>query len=282
MALFRTLFGKPKKEPSAERSLEEHLRTLDALRKPALALIPVAGPAASHIGGLPLLPAGVPWPAWKGAPLAFLCQVDVSQVPPGFGLPSSGMLYFFYDQQQSTWGFDPKDEGSWRVLYSEAGEGRGIARRAPDGLEPEYVYGERSVALSPIATYPGWQDDRVEALGLTDKQLEEYQDLCASVYQGRPEHQLFGYPDAVQSDTMDLECQLVSSGVYCGTPDGYRSAKAKRLEAGRTEWMLLLQLDTDDDAGMMWGDAGRLYFWIRRGDLAARRFERCWMILQCG
>jgi len=32
---------------------------------------------------------------------------------------------------------------------------------------------------------------------------------------------------------------------------------------------------------MMWGDMGMLYFWIRAEDLAARRFERVWMILQC-
>ncbi len=31
----------------------------------------------------------------------------------------------------------------------------------------------------------------------------------------------------------------------------------------------------------MWGDAGRLYFMIREEDLAARRFEDCWMTLQC-
>jgi uncharacterized protein YwqG len=29
------------------------------------------------------------------------------------------------------------------------------------------------------------------------------------------------------------------------------------------------------------GDAGRLYFWIRKLDLRARDFSRIWMILQC-
>ncbi len=33
---------------------------------------------------------------------------------------------------------------------------------------------------------------------------------------------------------------------------------------------------------MMRGDAGRLYFYIRRQDLAERRFEDVWMILQRG
>jgi uncharacterized protein YwqG len=44
---------------------------------------------------------------------------------------------------------------------------------------------------------------------------------------------------------------------------------------------LLLQLDTDDDAGMMWCDVGSLYFWIREQDARAGDFSKIWMILQC-
>jgi uncharacterized protein YwqG len=53
------------------------------------------------------------------------------------------------------------------------------------------------------------------------------------------------------------------------------------LENGRSDWLLLFQLDSDDAAKMMWGDAGRLYFWITKQDLARRDFSNVWMILQC-
>jgi uncharacterized protein YwqG len=33
--------------------------------------------------------------------------------------------------------------------------------------------------------------------------------------------------------------------------------------------------------GTMWGESGILYFWIRRDDLRARRFDKVWMTLQC-
>src|SRR5688500_9764688 len=78
------------------------------------------GASRSKIGGLPDVPAHFPWPMWKGYPLAFVAQVDLRAITTEHslsGLPRDGMLYFFYEQEQSTWGFDPQDRGSWRVMY---------------------------------------------------------------------------------------------------------------------------------------------------------------------
>jgi len=80
---------------------------------------------------------------------------------------------------------------------------------------------------------------------------------------------------------MELESQLVSNGLYCGDETGYNDPRAAALAEGAADWVLLLQVDTDDDAGMMWGDCGLIYFWIRREDLARRDFSNVWMILQC-
>ena len=80
---------------------------------------------------------------------------------------------------------------------------------------------------------------------------------------------------------MDLEAQLVSHGIYCGDPSGYQSPRAKELRAGAADWSLLFQIDSDEDGEMMWGDAGMLYFWIRREDAAQGKFDKTWVILQC-
>ena len=98
---------------------------------------------------------------------------------------------------------------------------------------------------------------------------------------GSPSHRMFGHSANVQGD-MQLEAQLVTSGLYGGDPSGDNDPRAKALEAGSSDWVLLLQLDSDDRAGLMWGDAGMLYYWIRLNDLLARRFDRAWMTLQCG
>jgi uncharacterized protein YwqG len=53
------------------------------------------------------------------------------------------------------------------------------------------------------------------------------------------------------------------------------------LKGGAAEWMLLLQVDTDDEVGWMWGDVGTICFWVRESNLSAGRFDRVWMIFQC-
>jgi len=196
-------------------------------------------------------------------------------------LPTSGLLYVFYDQEQTTWGFDPKDEGSWRLLFFDEDCGLKM-RRYPKDIEVRY----KGVILAPkpIMTYPPTEDDRLEPLsiGVTEEQYEEYDDFREANYDEKPLHHLWGYPDPVQGAEMELDCELASNGLYCGDETGYEDPRAQELEKNKDSWRLLLQIDSDDEAEMMWGDCGRLYFWIKEDDLKNRRFDKVWMILQCG
>jgi uncharacterized protein YwqG len=281
MSFFRSLFGKGGRGSADARGIGEHLDYLNSLREPAVALGKSDQREFARIGGLPDLPEGISWPEWHAKPLDFLCQLDMSQIPKeyvGLDVPRSGGLYFFYDQEQRTWGFDPKDRGSWRVIYAPVAPTGGHERKPPpDG----HLYAQKPVAMSLVRTYPDWQDDRVASLKLTDRQFGEYVNLRSSLFAQQPAHHLFGYPSPVQGNDMELECQLASNGVYCGGATGRQDPRARALAQRKSDWVLLLQLDTDDDAGMMWGDCGMLYFWIKKDDLAAQRFDSCWMILQC-
>ncbi len=282
--LIRFLYNRYHIEESS-KDIEEYLDYINSLRKPAIALSKSEDNRFSKIGGLPKMPHDIEWPTWKNAPLAFLCQLDLSEIPKecsNIGLPAEGILYFFYDQEQRTWGFDPNDKGSWKVIYSNSLADACILREPPIGLKKDYIYKEKFVTFSLIQTYPSWQDERIYSLRIAENSFDEYLDLCSSVFKGEPFHQIFGYPAPVQGNNMDLECQLVSNGLYCGNKSGYTNKRRKELETGRNEWIMLLQLDTDNEAAMMWGDVGRLYFWIKKSDLETQSFENCWMILQCG
>ena len=112
MSIFDRFFKKSKHD---DTSLSKYWDYLNSLRKSALLLQKSDTKSFNKIGGLPDVPEGFVWPKWKDKPLAFLLQLDLSQIPSNFNspdMPESGYLYFFYDQQQETWGFDPKDKGS--------------------------------------------------------------------------------------------------------------------------------------------------------------------------
>ena len=239
---------------------------------------------ASKIGGLPDLPEQLGWPCWNNVPLSFLCQInlkDLSEYSCCSYLPTAGWFFFFYDPEQRTWGFDPNDKDSWRVIF-HAGELSGLSRRdEPLGdFEP---YQPCKVLFHESISFPEWNGLEVGNL-LLDDELDKYIDFIEGFSESHlccSENQILGHPNPMQGD-MRLGCQLVSNGIYCGDEKGYLDKRRKSLEPGAKDWQLLLQLDSDENAEMMLGDCGRLYFWIKEQDVFDRNFTDAWMVLQCG
>jgi uncharacterized protein YwqG len=273
MSFLTRLFG-PKEPPPPPRDAMALARPL---AQPALHLR-AASEAPSFLGGLPALPEGVAWPARDGGPLTFVASLDLPSLQaalPAPWLPSSGRLLFFYDAENQPWGFDPKDRGSWSVMHVD----EAVAHNAASLSAP--VLTRQAMTFEAIDTYPSWERAEVQALELTDAEAELLSDGSVAVYRRLPMHQVGGFPQPVQGDQMELECQLVSHGLYCGDSSGYLSREATGLRAGFADWRLLLQIDTDDGLGVMWGDAGVLYFWSREQDARAGRFDQAWVVLHC-
>lgn len=241
----------------------------------------------SRIGGAPDVSGDFRWPEFGGQPLAFIAQLNLAQFAsllPAGELPLAGWLLFFNDARQQNWGFDPKDRGSAIVAYVPPDA---VLQRiaVPESLDEQGRFSPCAVRdLRVVLTLPGYESPLLDPLGFSKGEQDRYfedvlQPLNAA--EGQVYHQLGGYAEPIQND-MQLECQLTTHGIYCGDASGYEDPRRNALEAGTADWRLLLQVDSDDNAQMMWGDAGRLYYWIRRQDLAARRFDDSWLILQCG
>jgi uncharacterized protein YwqG len=271
----------------------------------------------SKFGGRPLLPNGFDWPhwdisascesqlrhfrrlaersdakTWEGQiarieqelkqprrPLNFLAQInlaELSEVEGGLGLPKSGRLLFFYDVKQNTGGCDPADRGAWRIIFVDA-DASLIRLQEPLTIRPDEIYFPCVLSFDVEQTLP--IDLRPYGVDLTiEPKKGPYRALLESLANGvQPVHRLAGYPTLIQGP-MELQCQLASNGVDCGDADGSNDPRADQLAAGTSDWRLLLQLDSDDKPGWMWGDTGCLYFWIRVDDLHARRFEQVWCI----
>jgi uncharacterized protein YwqG len=74
---------------------------------------------------------------------------------------------------------------------------------------------------------------------------------------------------------MHLQCALMANGIASIDDPG-----AEAFAKTSLDWQLLLQVDSDEHAGMKWASAGMLYFWIKRADLAAGHFNNTWVVLQ--
>ena len=156
---------------------------------------------------------------------------------------------------------------------------------------PDVVVLEALPELALPAAFP----DEVRAMGLSDAESDAYWRLTEELERDGarvpaevaeapgtarypPIHRLGGVPHEIQNP-MEAECELARRGEDpLALPYSRREEIA---EVAKARWRLLLQVDSDEAAGTMWGDAGMLYYWIRDDDLAARRFDRAWCVMQC-
>lgn len=252
---------------------------------------------ASKFGGRPDVPADFIWPVFetdtreddqvKERPLAFLAQFDCAQLAPldpeGL-LPKEGLLSFFYELESQRWGYDPKDAGCARVFWFE---GPLAPAEFPAELEEDFRLPEMAAQLSGATDAPDFQD-ACPALEYpwTANDYRAFDQARRELGMDYPANrsQLLGWPDIIQNN-MTLQCELISRGYYLG--GSWEKIPLEERSALRTpsvrDWQLLFQLDTveNGDFELMFGDCGRIYFYIRREDLAQRRFDRVWLIQQC-
>ena len=93
------------------------------------------------------------------------------------GLLPEGLLLFFYDADQSTWGFDPKDAGSFAVIYVREPSLASVAPQWPSDLPEHARYDTcRLVSAETVALSP-WESVLIEDLNLDQEQLDAYQNL---------------------------------------------------------------------------------------------------------
>jgi uncharacterized protein YwqG len=253
----------------------------------------------SKLGGQPDVPTDFMWPDVGGKRLAFVAQIDLSALPKSDSLPMDGVLSFFYNDEQSAWGFDPAHKEHSRVCYFPAAQklmrtesriekpNKGLLSKIASfhkkAISSDSVFQCREISPIQFASIPDVSAEVFETVLVTEDESERDSDAYAEFRESYPlsgpRHQLLGWPTPIQNE-MELECQLVSNGIYVGDARGYKDPRAARLREGIDDWQLLLQIDSDDDAQMAWGDGGMIYFWIRKQDLENRAFDKAWLILQ--
>lgn len=252
----------------------------------------------TRFGGVPDVPEDFVWPVYetdtyddkeiKPRPLSFIAQFNCAEFAPldteGL-LPKTGVLSFFYEVESMKWGFDPKDEGCARVFWFEDVSALSPAR-VPDNLDEDYRFPMLRITAESEPSYPNGEDFCLDPEPVLD--WDAYEEALVELGAEDPDNasKLLGWPDQIQGN-MTMECEFISRGYYLGSGWKEVSAEDRKYaeQTSQENWRLLFQLDTveseEDDLELMFGDCGRLYFYIRKEDLLARRFERVWLILQC-
>lgn len=269
----------------AKHHLSHAEKEIQALACPSIRMLatPASGNlvvGASRLGGQPDLPAGFLWPSVKDQPMSFVAQIcleDIAGFPPAQDLPSSGTLLFFYDASQETYGASPDDRGGWNVAFFEPAAPLKTTP-FPDALAQQarfkplalQCHSEWTLPVSPQQVEPDlkWSDQDQRAY---EALLREFRGPGARKI---PQHRMFGWPDQIQDD-MQLQAAMMSSGIT--SMDDQRLQDVARNKA---DWQLLLQVDSDDRAGMRWASYGMIYNWVTGQALKERQFNQTWMILQ--
>lgn len=259
---------------------------------------------ATKFGGKPDVPADFKWPYYEGEgyldeapknrPLSFIAQfnlAEISKYDTDNLLPKTGLLSFFYDCDTMRWGYDPKDKGCARVYYFENVNALSHAEY-PNNLDADFHFPELAISGRSEKSYQDFEDFIVQREKMA-MEWDQFDEDLKSMGIEEPDDlddlsKLLGWANVIQGN-MTRECELIARrGYYLGDPDSWelvtpRDRQETEQWANR-DWLLLFQLGTVETDGfeLMFGDCGRIYFYIHRDDLAARNFDNVWLILQCG
>ncbi|WP_439875825.1 YwqG family protein [Bacillus mycoides] len=206
---------------------------------------------SSKMGGVPDLPDSFEYPMYKGTPLHFIAQFnlsDLQNVRMEHNLPKTGMLYFFSIENYFEEDVDQTKAG--RVLYYDF-----PVEQLCRATETQAKYTQCAITFELTYKLP---ELFIEDEADSDRFLQLLEELIPDNYDN---HQMFGEPFSVQEEV------LYETGEYMGIEP--------------QQMTLLFQIDSDHkNCNMVWGELGMLYFCISNEDLKNRRFENTCCVLQ--
>lgn len=211
-------------------------------------------PWESKLGGCPYLEKKEDYPlSGDGRPMMFLAQINFDEMPPLEDFPRTGILQF-YVADDDMYGLD--DVCTVRYIESYKKEEGSLLRENPystdyQGYEPfsssgKMTFTQRQMPVSSsVVKFDEMFEDVADA-----EEMDALYDVCDAA-----DSRVGGYPYFVQNSPAyydDGDCDV-----------------------------LLLQLDVDDDCGIMFGDSGNCTFLISREDLLKRDFSNVEYDWQC-
>ncbi len=190
-------------------------------------------------------------------PLPFVGQFDFAELNPSGQIPefpTKGLLSLFYDPLAATTDADGNCLECPHIIWEPEPESLQLAPECPPGLATQEggTHPPRPLIAEHGVFLPDGDDGDYGRLQLADPFDLEYSEWQADVAHTTLtlDHRLGGRANTIQFDGQRQDAET----------------------GDRT--LPLLQIDSDPESGMCWGDGGRLYLWIWPRDLAAARLDR--------
>lgn len=215
----------------------------------------------SKFGGQPYWTEGKEYPRNAGGEsLAMIAQINCKDVPSFLGWPEQGIVQFFiHSSDDCLMGMDLAElnnQDAFRIVYHENIDLENVDNDLD--INSEYLPFDVSKALKieitagrmlPSAFMDYLNPKLAKLIESNEDGYEAYREIKNKRgIANQPEHQIGGYPSFVQADPRD-------------------ESQAKTRYAN-----LLLQIDTDDDNNISWGDCGTAQFLTSTSKLKKRNF----------
>jgi uncharacterized protein YwqG len=220
---------------------------LDALLKPlirgAVLLEPARSRAAeaasvdAKFGGLPYATQGDQWPVCP------TCHRELVFVAQFVDDRTHTLYVFFYCFACLPWGLRAEENAQWLVRWYPRPSMDTYRTLLPSAASEQTVIPSR-VSGSPVRVLPDWEG--IESLS------PRASNLCYDLDDARPWEE---YAAAVHR----LGCLNEYATLIGGYPRWVQDALVTTCEACGSELAFLAQIDSEEAAGLMWGDAGLVY-----------------------
>lgn len=221
----------------------------------------------SKFAGDPYLPKTTEHPKdATNKPMKLLAQINFEEIPVLKEMPTHGILQFFISAEDDVMGLDfdhMTSQRNFKLLFHqhiERDESLLISNFSyMYDLNTDYFPIQHELALTfsvdyePVSIEHYKIDELLETVDLNlevsdGEDVKELWEIYSDTFLGDG-HKMGGYPFFTQGDPRDSQKRYIDHEI------------------------LLLQIDSDSDNGIMWGDSGVANFFIRKEDLRNLNFS---------
>ncbi|MDE7399730.1 MAG: DUF1963 domain-containing protein [Oscillospiraceae bacterium] len=240
--------------PDKLKKYEEYLKSTE---KPANEITFTRAstlPWESKCGGCPYLESDEDYPRDEnGKPMMFLAQINLDEMPPLEDFPEHGLLQFYIGDDDML-GLD----SACKVIYIPEYKKDASALLSENPFENDYT------GQTPF-TNEGKISFKLSSrfIGVDCREFNEQ------------------FEDKVSEDEWDALYELCyAEGSFVGGYPLFVQQAPAYYDDGTYD-TVLLQLDCEDECGIMFGDSGNCNFFISKEDLKSRNFDNVEYSWQC-